>query len=149
MDKLIPLKKKTQLHFIYGQKGLCWHCAFGAMISCTRKIVYNTVRVYWMRMRKLFEVKNSIVSKYSVHQGQKGAFLVTLLLNNPPAMQETWVRSLGWKDPLKKGKATHSSNLAWRIPWTVQSMGSEGLSLTHSGSARGLLYNKSCLDPNH
>ena len=36
-----------------------------------------------------------------------------------PAMQETWVRSLGWKDPLEKGKATHSSILAWRIPWAV------------------------------
>ena len=35
------------------------------------------------------------------------------------AMLETWVRSLGWEDPLKKGKATHSSILAWRIPWTV------------------------------
>ena len=40
-------------------------------------------------------------------------------------MWETWVRSLGWKDPLKKGKATHSSILAWRIPWTVHSMGSQ------------------------
>ena len=38
-------------------------------------------------------------------------------------MQETWVRSLGWEDPLEKGKATHSSVLAWRIPWTIQSMG--------------------------
>ena len=38
---------------------------------------------------------------------------------NPPAMQETWVRSLGWEDPLEKGMATHSSILAWRIPWTV------------------------------
>ena len=34
-------------------------------------------------------------------------------------MQETWVQSLGWEDPLEKGKATHSSSLAWRIPWTV------------------------------
>ena len=39
------------------------------------------------------------------------------LVKNPPAMQETWVRSLGWEDPLEKGKATHSSILAWRIPW--------------------------------
>ena len=42
------------------------------------------------------------------------------LVKNPPAMQETWVRSLGWEDPLEKGKATHSSILAWRIPWTVR-----------------------------
>ena len=34
-------------------------------------------------------------------------------------MQETWVRSLGWEDPLEKGKSTHSSILAWRIPWTI------------------------------
>ena len=40
-------------------------------------------------------------------------------------MQETWVQSLVWEDPLEKGKATHSSILAWRIPWTVQSMGSQ------------------------
>ena len=40
-------------------------------------------------------------------------------------MLETWVRSLGWKDPLEKGKATHSSILAWRIPWTIQSVGSQ------------------------
>ena len=49
--------------------------------------------------------------------------------NNLPAMQETQVRSLGWEDPLEKGMATHSSILAWRIPWTeepggLQSMGS-------------------------
>ena len=37
----------------------------------------------------------------------------------------TWVRSLGWEDPLEKGQAAHSSILAWRIPWTVESLGSE------------------------
>ena len=41
------------------------------------------------------------------------------LVKNPPTMPETWVRSLGWKDALEKGKATYSSILAWRIPWTV------------------------------
>ena len=40
-------------------------------------------------------------------------------VKNPPAMQETWVQSLGWEDPLEKGKATHSSILAWRISWTL------------------------------
>ena len=38
------------------------------------------------------------------------------LVKNPPAMLETWIQSLGWEDPLEKGKATHSSILAWRIP---------------------------------
>ena len=46
------------------------------------------------------------------------ASLVAQLVNNPPAMWYTWVWSLGWEDPLEKGKATHSSILAWRIPWT-------------------------------
>ena len=48
-------------------------------------------------------------------------FLIAQLVKNPPAMQETWVGSLGWEDPLEKGKATHSSILAWRNPWTVKS----------------------------
>ena len=47
------------------------------------------------------------------------ASLVTQLVRNPPAMWETWVQSLGWEDSLEKGKATHSSVQAWRIPWTV------------------------------
>ena len=51
-------------------------------------------------------------------------------VKNLPAIQETWVQSLGWEDPLEKGKATHSRILAWRIPWTeepggLQSMGSQ------------------------
>ena len=41
------------------------------------------------------------------------------IVKNPPAMQETWVQSPGWEDPLEKGKATHLSILAWRIPRTV------------------------------
>ena len=49
-------------------------------------------------------------------------------VENPPAMQEAWVQPLGWEDPLEEGMATHSSILAWRIPWTegpggLQSMG--------------------------
>ena len=41
------------------------------------------------------------------------------MIKNMPAMQETWVQSLGWEDPLEKGKATHSGILARRIPWNV------------------------------
>ena len=41
-------------------------------------------------------------------------------VKNPSAMQETWVRSLDWEDPLEKEMATHSSILAWRIPWTEE-----------------------------
>ena len=45
------------------------------------------------------------------------ASLVDQMVKNPPAVWETWVRSLGWEDPLEEGMATHSSVLAWRIPW--------------------------------
>ena len=45
--------------------------------------------------------------------------LVVQLVKNLPAMRETWPRSPGWEEPLEKGKATHSSILDWRIPWTV------------------------------
>ena len=47
-------------------------------------------------------------------------FLVAQLVKNLPAMQELWAQCLGWKDPLEKGIATHSSILAWRISWTIQ-----------------------------
>ena len=45
---------------------------------------------------------------------------VAQLVKNLPAMQETWVQSLGWEDPLEKEVATHSSNLAWEILWTEE-----------------------------
>ena len=47
------------------------------------------------------------------------ASLVAQLVKNPLAMQETWVQSLDWEDPLEKGKATHASIPAWSIPWTM------------------------------
>ena len=58
-----------------------------------------------MRTTLNFELFHEIVHHYPV--------------KNPPAMWETWVRSLGWEDPPEKGKATHSGILAWRIPWTI------------------------------
>ena len=59
-----------------------------------------------------------------------GTSLVAQMVKNLPAMLETWVPSLGWEDPLEESMATHSSILAWRIPWTeepggLQSMGSQ------------------------
>ena len=59
---------------------------------------------------------------------QNGASLVAQRVKRLPAMQETWVQSLGQEDPLEKEMATHSSTLAWKIPWTekpgrLQSMG--------------------------
>ena len=60
----------------------------------------------------------------------QGASLVAQLVQNLPARRETWVRFLGWEDPLEKEMAIHSSTLAWKIPWTeelgrLQSMGSQ------------------------
>ena len=48
-------------------------------------------------------------------------------VKNLPAMQKTWVRSLGWEDPLEEGMATHSSILAWRIPWTEEPGGLQSI----------------------
>ena len=55
------------------------------------------------------------------------ASLVAQLVKNPPAMWETWIRSLGWEDPLEKEKATHNSILAWRIPWTEEAGGLQSM----------------------
>ena len=69
------------------------------------------------------------------------------LVKNPPAMWETWVQSLGWKDPLEEGMAEHSSVLAWRIPWTeepgrlwsreLQRVGHDGATNTFPFTAEG------------
>ena len=61
------------------------------------------------------------------------AFLVAQLVKNPPAMQETWVQSLGWEDPLEKGRATHSSIPAWRIPQTEGSEPVHGVTKSQTG----------------
>ena len=55
------------------------------------------------------------------------AFLVAQSVNSLPAMWETWVHSLGWEDPLEKEMATHSSILAWRIPWTEEPGGLQSM----------------------
>ena len=68
--------------------------------------------------------------------GFPGGWFVAQLVKNPPAMLETWVRSLGWEDPLEKGKATHSNTLAWEISRTeetgrLQFMGSQRSQTQH------------------
>ena len=61
------------------------------------------------------------------------ASLVAQRLKRLPAMQETWVRSLGQEDPLEKEMATHSSILAWRIPWTEEPGGLQSTGLQRVG----------------
>ena len=53
--------------------------------------------------------------------------LLAQLVKNPPAMQETWVQSLGWEDPPEKGRAIYASILPWRIPWTEERVGPQAL----------------------
>ena len=65
-----------------------------------------------------------------LHNCRLRASLVAQMVKNPPAMQKTWVQSLGWEDPLEKGMAIHSSILAWELAWTeepvwLQSMGTQ------------------------
>ena len=56
------------------------------------------------------------------------ASLVAQSVKNPP-IWETWIQSLGWKDPLEEGITTHSSSLAWRIPWTEEPGGLQSMGL--------------------
>ena len=69
------------------------------------------------KKKQVFELSMDFI--FCTFSGVLRASLVTQMVKNPPAMWETWVQSLGWEDPLEKGMATHSSILAWRIPWTV------------------------------
>ena len=90
---------------------------------------YFTVKKLCNTMLHIFRFYTYIHTHTHTHT-HKGASLVAQMVNNPPAMQEAWVQSLGQEDPLEKGMTTHSSILAWRIPWTeepggLQSTGSQ------------------------
>ena len=61
------------------------------------------------------------------------ASLVAQMVKNLPAMQETWIQSLGWEDPLEKGMVTHSSTFAWEIPWTQEPGGLQSMALQGVG----------------
>ena len=61
-------------------------------------------------------LSNSLNIRITMSINVRLAYLVAQTVKNVPTMLETWVLSLGWEDPLEKGKATHSSMLAWRIP---------------------------------
>ena len=72
------------------------------------------------RLKRLSTQGPNVLSVANIVCACFGASPVAQLVKNLPAMRETWVRFLGWEDPLEKGKATHSSILAWRIPGTGQ-----------------------------
>ena len=75
------------------------------------------------------------------------------MVKNPPAMLETWVQCLGWEDPLEEGMATHSSVLAWRIPWTEEPGGLQSIGLQSQTDAaehtcmHALSVHASCSNP--
>ena len=72
----------------------------------------------WLHLVATIHLRFTIMQSSWWLAGVSRASLVAQRLKRLPAMQETWVRSLGWEDPLEKEMATHSSILAWRIPWT-------------------------------
>ena len=91
------------------------------------KNIYSEPHRYTIQIQQLIIVTFTQSLPYRVW-----AFLMAQIVKNAPAIQETWVWSLGWEDPLEEGMATHSSILAWRIPWTeepggLQSIGSQRL----------------------
>ena len=66
------------------------------------------------------ELKWMEISEFNSDYHYIWASLVAQTVKRLPAVRETWVRSLGWEDPLEKEMATHSSTLAWKIPWTEE-----------------------------
>ena len=88
-----------------------------SQMICLSFIHYNNEKLVYSEDIVHFWHISSKLGKYRNKSGL--TLFIAQLVKNPPAMQETWVQSLGWEAPLEKGKATHSTILAWRIPWTV------------------------------
>ena len=80
------------------------------------------------------------IQAFGTASGKQRAFLVSQMVKNLPAMWKTWVRFLGWKDPLEKEVITHSSILAWRIPWTEESGGLQSMGLQESDTTEWLHF---------
>ena len=93
-----------------------WLLSLSNMILRFIDIIARTsaLLLSWLNNISLYSCATFCLSIYSSISS-----LVAQLVKNLPAMWETWVPSLVWEDPLEKGKATHSSILAWRIPWTM------------------------------
>ena len=79
----------------------------------------HSIKIEWLSLHAVIHTK----MHFSVYSHESWTSLVVQMVKNLPAMQEAWVRSLGWDDPLKKGMAIHSSILAWKIPWTEKCEG--------------------------
>ena len=79
-----------------------------------QSVFVGNTQQFWLLHRKSRQCLLLLLYDVSI---ANVASLIAQLVKNPPAMRETWVQSPGWEDLLEKGKATHSSILAWRIPW--------------------------------
>ena len=127
MVKYLPVMRDTQVWSLGGddplEKGMATHSSIPALrIPWTKGawwgwigILILRINEQWIKQYDHWKCRSNCV--YCVVL--KKASLVAQLVKNPPVMLETWVLSLGWEDALEKGMATHSSILAWRIPWTV------------------------------
>ena len=80
---------------------------------------FKVCKSYFDSFKKALEVRGHVAGSHEEDKTLR-ASLMAQQVKNLPAMQKTWVQSLGWEDPLEKEMATHSSILAWRIPWTEE-----------------------------
>ena len=83
------------------------------------------LKAFQMKIAKSQMMRGPYLHYSELHN--KGAYLVAQVVKNLPVMLEAWVWSLGWEDPLEKGMATHSSILAWEIPWTEEPGGLQSM----------------------
>ena len=117
--QLKPLGRNPSLPLL--ASGVCWHFLVHLALLEHHSASITTWPSSPLPMRTPVILDQGLVLGLATTLFPKRASLVAQLVNNPPAVWETWVRSLGWEDPLEKGKAIHSSILAWRIPWTAKS----------------------------
>ena len=100
---------------------MCCHPRSHKELDMTEQLNNNNIISYLLYIFWPLRVRTSLLLFYtSISTSLTGrASLMAQLVKNPLAIRETWVQSLGWEDPLEKGKANHSTILAWRIPWTT------------------------------
>ena len=101
---------------------VCFH--FSQESSGSDELIHSNQTTDWLCFfphitAPVYESERSTVQVLVLFPSVVWASQIAQLVKNPPAIQENWVQPLGWEDPLEKRKATHSSILAWRIPWTV------------------------------
>ena len=96
------------------------HMLWQTPLDSRIRVMKETVKVLALGKLIFFLNGGERKSGFITLPGNFGASLVALKIKNLPAMQETWVRTLGQKDPLEKGKGTHFSILAWEILWTEE-----------------------------